>query len=250
MTQGAYQPTSGRPAPVEPTAEPGTESSGRALLNLVHALSHDLRGPLTLITGVLQTLLRSRDLQDLDPALGDFVEPAFDGADRMRRTLDDFLAAADTAFGDTIVRVRPVDPAEVLRRAVAQDPRLEGVTTVRGTNPPDVFVDPTHLAGAVTALAAAVLARGSARVTVDVAVGTARLVVVVVGDRPEHTAELPRELTLEAVAADGGQMNLGEYLAAARVGAIGGRLALVPIPGSGAGYRILLPRRRAAPEEA
>jgi NtrC-family two-component system sensor histidine kinase KinB len=159
----------------------------------------------------------------------------------MRKTLDDFLAAADAAFGDVELQCRDIDPAETVRRAVSQDDRLAAVTTVRETDLPRISLDPAQFGRVVTNLARAELARGSSRITVDMAAGGERLVVVVVGDGPGPPPAAVGDVT-PAVAAHS-RMGLEERLAAALVGTMGGRLAVVPIPGNGSGYRIVLPRR-------
>ena len=75
MTQGAYQHPSGGPDDGGRTDEAVAAASERALLDLVHALSHDLRGPLTLVIGALQTLIRT-DALPSDPSLRGLVDAA------------------------------------------------------------------------------------------------------------------------------------------------------------------------------
>lgn len=240
MTQGAYQPPPGSPEPDLPTEETEAPRRDPGVVDLLHALSHDLRGPLTLVSGVLQTMTRS-GVAPADPELRSLVESAWDGTRRMREILDDFLAVVDVALGDGELHPRPVDPAAILRHAVAQDERLAPVVTVRSSGLPRITIDPLYLGRAVTYLVRAQLAAGSSRVTVDVAAGSTRLVVVVLGDRPAISPTTAAGGERRAASADA--LGLSGRLSAALAAAMGGRLTVLPVPG-GMSVRLVFPSRR------
>jgi len=221
-------------------------TSDQRVVELVHALSHDLRSPLTLVTGLLQTLARP-ELAPQDPELAQLLRSAVEGAARMRRMLDDFVAAAGAMAGDLDNHPRTVDPAAELRRFVAEDPRFAGVVQVRPTEPgPQALVDPQQLCRIVAGLALGAIGRGATRITADVAVGTGRLVIVVLGNDSGLPPDLARRLTGGEEASLRG-LGVEEQLSVALTRSVGGSIAAVPIPGGSTSLRAVLPIA-AAPE--
>jgi signal transduction histidine kinase len=220
MTQRAYQ--SDPPSPGTPGDDPAAAS-----LDLMAALSHDLRGALTTVAGALQTLARHHDRPE-DPQLQQVIRAGLDGSERMKRLLDDFLVAAGVLFGDAEAHPRPVDPAALLGPALRADPRLGGRVVVRSaTDPRMVHLDPGHLVRLVRELAWCRIVAGSSRVSVDVAVASGRVVVVVVGDA------VP-------VAGDPVRVRLAERIAGGLAAGMGGSVETVEL-GESRGYRVVLP---------
>jgi signal transduction histidine kinase len=220
MTQRAYQPTPPSPGTLD-------DDSAPASLDLVAALSHDLRGALTTVAGALQTLARHHD-GPADPQLQQVIRSGLDGSDRMKRLLDDFLVAAGVLFGDVEVHPRAMDPGALLGPALRADPRLQGRVVVRSaTDPRMVHLDPGHLVRLVRELVWCRIVAGSPKASVDVAVGSGRVVVVVVGDA------LP-------IAGDPARLRLGERIAGGLAAAMGGGVEPVEI-GESRGYRVVLP---------
>ncbi len=210
-------------------------------MELVHALSHDLRTPLTLVTGVLQTLARP-ELAPQDPEVARLLHSAVDGTAKMRHLLDDFVAASDAITGDVEARPRTVDPATELRRFMDEDPRFAGVVQVRPLEPgPAVLIDPSQLCSIVAGLTLGSIKRGATRVTADLAIGTGRLVIVVLGNDTGIAPELARRLTVGNDGASLRGFGLGEQLAVALARAAGGSIGAVPVPGGGTSIRIVLP---------
>jgi K+-sensing histidine kinase KdpD len=208
---------------------PGSPGDGPApaSLDLVAALSHDLRGALTTVAGALQTLARHHDRPE-DPQLQQVIRAGLDGSDRMKRMLDDFLVAAGVLFGDIEVHPRPMDPGALLGPALRADPRLQGRVVVRSaTDSRMVHLDQGHLVRLVRELVWCRITAGSSKVGVDVAVGPGRVVVVVVGDA------VP-------IAGDPVRLRLGERIAGGLAAAMGGGVEPVEI-GESRGYRVVLP---------
>jgi K+-sensing histidine kinase KdpD len=211
-----------------------------AAAGLLRAVGHDLRSPLTLVTGVLQTLTRPDVVPD-DPEVGRLIHSAIGGSRRMCRSLDDFAEAADLISGELELHARTIDPAGVLDQAIGADERLAARATVRATaSVPTVVADPGRLSRIVTGLAHGELRRGATRLTVDVAVGAERLVVVLVGDGPPLSAEAVAAWAHDPWAAEG--LGLSERLAGGLARAMGGRLSPLPLGSAGTGYRLVLPR--------
>jgi K+-sensing histidine kinase KdpD len=193
----------------------------------VAALSHDLRGALTTVAGALQTLARHHD-RPADPQLQQVIRSGLDGSDRMKQLLDDFLVAAGVLFGDVEIHPRPMDPGALLGPALRADPRFGGRVVVRSaTDPRMVRLDPGHLVRLIRELVWCRMTAGSPKVSVDVAVGSGRVVVVVVGDA------VP-------IAGDPVRRRLGERIAGGLAAAMGGGVEHVEI-GDSRGYRVVLP---------
>ncbi len=241
MTQGAYQPmpdTAG--AEVLHAGSPPAPPDD-ALVELIYGLSHDLRSPLTLVTGVLQTLSRP-EFAPRDPDLADLLRSAVDGSKRMRLLLDDFITAAEVLAGQRDLRIRQIDPGAELRLALGADDRAGPCTTVRVAHPVTrVSTDGALLSQIVSGLVHGCIRRGAGRVTVDVAVGTGRLVVVVSSDGPGLPPETARRLTTADSAVGIPGLGLGERMAASLTARLGGRLSAVPVPGGATSLRVVLP---------
>jgi PAS domain S-box-containing protein len=108
----------------EREARAEAEAAAHAREDFLTGVSHDLRGPLTVIQGHAQMLLRKPDR----PLAG--LEAIASAAARMRVMLDDLLEMARSGAGhELVLRRQPTDLRELVNR-VADDERaqVEGVT--------------------------------------------------------------------------------------------------------------------------
>jgi two-component system, OmpR family, sensor histidine kinase KdpD len=86
---------------------------------LFHAISHDLKTPLTVIAGSLSTLLR-RDVALDDAARRELVETAYASVQRLTGLLDNLLRMAKLEANMLELRLEPYHIEEVIGTAIAQ----------------------------------------------------------------------------------------------------------------------------------
>jgi len=115
-------------------------SSGLRELNevkdtLLHAVSHDLKGPLSGIIGAMSTLRRGEELQ----LTGDEVESLYQMIEqsgrKMNRLVDDMLDLERLDRGQVQPEREPTDVGELVRRVAREAPGL-------GTHPVRIDADP------------------------------------------------------------------------------------------------------------
>ncbi len=117
-------------------------------VELVGAVSHDLRTPLTSIVGVLQTLART-DLAPTGPEATSLLNSALAQAERLRSLIDDLLVSP----GDGM-RPTPIE-AEILDTLVTQAIYAAGIERHEVDVPenlPTVFLDAHHLRRVLVAI--------------------------------------------------------------------------------------------------
>ncbi len=92
---------------------------------LFHAISHDLKTPLTVIAGSLSALLR-QDVALDEAARRELLETAYAGVERLTRVLDGLLRMAKLEANMLELRLEPHHIEEVIGAAIAQlGPLLE-----------------------------------------------------------------------------------------------------------------------------
>jgi signal transduction histidine kinase len=128
------------------------------LAAVVRAAVHDLRTPLATVYGFARTLDR---LGGLDPRQQRFLDLVVDGADEMRRQLDDLALCARAADGSLLPRPQPVDlrnlVADAAARASEQASDGRHVEAFVPERPVAASTDAELTTGALTRLALAVL---------------------------------------------------------------------------------------------
>ncbi|MGH6885812.1 MAG: ATP-binding protein, partial [Geminicoccales bacterium] len=80
-------------------------------------VSHELRTPMTSIRSFTEVLLSSSDLPEAQRAR--FVRIIFEESKRLTRLLDEILDVSRLEKGEQALNLKPLDPAQVLRDAVA-----------------------------------------------------------------------------------------------------------------------------------
>ncbi len=113
------------------------EDGDRLRRSLLASLAHDLRTPLTVITGQLENLARS------NPE----AQEALAGARRLDRMMEDLLGAARLESGQLVARPESMDLIDVIATACSAVAIPPGLTLERAIAPdlPFVNADPTLL---------------------------------------------------------------------------------------------------------
>lgn len=109
---------------------------------LLHAVSHDLKGPLAGILGAMQTIRRDDELHltpDEREALHQVIEHS---GRKMNRLIDDLLDLDRIDQGKVLPRRRPTDVGALARRVVADTEQLKGHPVRVRADPVLVDVDP------------------------------------------------------------------------------------------------------------
>jgi two-component system sensor histidine kinase KdpD len=115
-----------KPSARVPSVSPG---GGKEPLRtaLFHALSHDLKTPLTVIAGSLSTLLKEGDVTLDEAARRELLEMAYAGVERLIRLVDDLLSMAKLEANMVELRLEPYAIEEVIGAAITQlGPLLDG----------------------------------------------------------------------------------------------------------------------------
>ncbi len=117
-------------------------------VDLVGAVSHDLRTPLTSIVGVLQTLART-DLAPTNPEAITLLNSALTQAERLRSLIEDLLVSPGAGM-----QLTPIE-ATILKSIVTQAITAAGIERYEIDVPgnlPTVFLDAHHLRRVLVAI--------------------------------------------------------------------------------------------------
>ena len=106
---------------------------------LLHAVAHDLKGPLAGILGAMQTIRRAGDLGLTDQEMEDLYGVIEQAGAKAARLIDDLLDLDRLGRGQLTIDREPADVAAIARRSAAELPTLAG-HPVR-VDGPDVEVD-------------------------------------------------------------------------------------------------------------
>lgn len=101
---------------------------------LLHAVSHDLKGPLAGIIGAMQTIRRSEELRLDDVEMDSLYEVVEVSGAKMNRLVDDMLDLERVDRGQVELERAPTDVAALARRVVSEASRVLD-------NPVDVSAD-------------------------------------------------------------------------------------------------------------
>jgi signal transduction histidine kinase len=101
---------------------------------LLHAVSHDLKGPLAGIIGAMQTIRRGKELQLSDDEIESLYAMVEASGRRMNRLVDDMLDLERLDRGQVHPEREPTDVGELARRVVKELPGI-------GAHPVDVDAD-------------------------------------------------------------------------------------------------------------
>ena len=232
------------------------EATQAAQRDLVANVSHDLKTPLTAISGWSQALLDGA--ADTPVERQQAAETIYNEAGRMSRMVNDLLDLARIESGQLQMTVRAVDLAEVmadvhrgqLPRARAKEIEL----TLDAPPTPPVLADPDRLAQVFTNLAdnALTYTPAGGGVHLAVRVGPDYVEGVVSDNGPGIPAEeLPRvferfyRLEKSRVREDGRRgSGLGLAIVKELVAAQGGQVSVSSEPGRGSAFIVRLPQAR------
>ncbi len=164
---------------------------------LIAAVDHDLRTSLTTVLGALQTMARP-ELAPADPDLAALLSSALAQAQKMRRLLDELLAASSPAGG------RPLLPPELayLLREVAGTGDGGAITVEVPTDLDPVCLSAPGLRRALAGILSRVPLRAGTRVAVSGEEGDCRITIAAEGQAPWRVPGL----TARLVAAMGGRI--------------------------------------------
>lgn len=229
-----------------PGCEPGVDQ-GPSAMELVDAVSHELRAPLTSVKGYTSLLLNRWDRVP-DEQKRVMLGQVMADADRVSRLLTELLDISRLETGRLHLRRQLVDLVALAATVVEKVSRAHQDLTCELSFPDDLpraYVDPAKVEQVLTNLvenAAKYGAPDRVRVT---ATADAGAVTVAVADRGPGlpASELPRVFTKffrrELARPDGA--GLGLWLSRGLIEAHGGRLTVESEPGRGSTFLFTLP---------
>jgi K+-sensing histidine kinase KdpD len=229
--------------------ETETERLRNALLS---SISHDLRTPLTAITGAATTMLEENANLD-ETTRRDLAETIYEESDHLNRLLSNLLYMTRLEAGEVVIRKEWQPLEEVIGTAISRlEPQIHDRHLV--THFPDAVpsapFDAVLIEQVMVNLIENALRHAPPQSSVDIsASGTDSHTIVEVADRGSGVAEKERQRIFEKFyrgnprKADGG-MGLGLTICRAIVLAHGGQLWVEDRHGGGAVFRFLLPHDR------
>ena len=226
--------------------EPGADD-GPSALELVDAVSHELRAPLTSVKGYTSLLLNRWDRVP-DEQKKALLGQVLADADRVTRLLTELLDISRLETGRLHLRRQVVDLAGLAAAVVEKVGRAHEELTCELSFPEDLprpYVDPGKVAQVLTNLVENAAKYGDPRgVTVSASSATGTVTLAVTDHGPGlPAAELPQVFTKffrrELARPDGA--GLGLWLSRRLVEAHGGRLTVESEPGRGTTFRLTLP---------
>lgn len=224
-------------------AEPAANESIDELRRTVAVTAHEIRGPVTVLKALAETLAH-QDVAD-DPAQRAALMSSIA---RQARLLDgitgDLLVTAQTERGTLRLDRAPVDPAEIAREVLA-DEQVPGDVVV--LDPRFVDADPLRLAQMIGNLVRNAAKHGSPPIELtirpDPAVG--HLVAIDVADRGPGVAEAFRSRLFDEFARAPGTaaagIGLGLHVVKSLAEAHGGSVTYSPQHGGGAVFTVRIP---------
>jgi len=233
------------------------ERSERDRADLVSAVAHEIRSPLTTVKGFAATLLAKWD-RLTDEQKRTMVRAVDADADRVNRLLSDLLDVSRIDAGRLTLRTQVVDlPAavdRVLAGRVASGERADRFALVVTTPLPEMWLDPDRVAQVLGNLVENGVRHGAGKVTISVCPGStatgAPAAVLDVADEGSGVGAEVRQRVFrpfwrgERAGGQVGGTGLGLYIVKGIVEAHGGTVEVDEAPGGGARFRVLLPAGR------
>jgi K+-sensing histidine kinase KdpD len=109
---------------------------------LLHAVSHDLKGPLAGILGAMQTIRRDEELHLTDDEREALYQVIEHSGRKMNRLIDDLLDLDRIDRGKVHPQRKPTDVGQLARRVVAESAQLDEHPVRVAAEPLTVEVDP------------------------------------------------------------------------------------------------------------
>jgi two-component system, OmpR family, sensor kinase len=218
----------------------------------VDGLAHELRTPITLISGYAQSLSRQLNAAD-PPQLAASLQRIDAEAHRMGLLVSDLLDLARRDAGRLVLQCRPLNPEDALLEAFERlVPSSRGRLQLRAStcsiDLPLALADPERLQQCLAALIDNALRYSPAARPVDLsAEASADALVLHVRDHGPGVAADERERIFErfvrgAAAANTRGSGLGLSIVRLLIEAMGGTVQVAPAPGGGADFQLRLPR--------
>ncbi|MFO0583991.1 MAG: HAMP domain-containing sensor histidine kinase [Anaeromyxobacter sp.] len=214
---------------------------GDAMSRMAAVAAHEIRNPLGIIRTAVE-LVRERAGPGLEPRSREHLEDVLGEVERLRRLTEDFLDLS----AERTMALHPIDLAEVVadaaRGCLALHPELEVREDLAPL--PRVPADARRLRQVLANLLDNAAQAGARRVELSARPGAGAVQLTIRDDGRGVPPEL-RERLFEAFAT-GREQGTGLGLAVSRrlVELHGGSLALLPVDGPGAAFRITLPTER------
>jgi two-component system sensor histidine kinase KdpD len=231
--------------------ETDTERLRNALLS---SISHDLRTPLTAITGAATTMLEENSELD-DATRLDLAETIYEESDRLNRLLSNLLYMTRLEAGELVVRKEWQPLEDVIGTAIARlQPQIHErrLVTHFPRDVPSAPFDAMLIEQVLINLIENALRHAPLRTPIEIsATATSTYTVVEIADRGPGVANSDRQRIFDKFyrsdprKKDGG-MGLGLTISRAIVLAHGGHLWVEDRFGGGAAFRFVLPHDREA----
>ncbi|MHB1416734.1 MAG: sensor histidine kinase [Chloroflexota bacterium] len=217
----------------------------------IRAISHDLRHPLTIVSGQAQILGRALARRGAEPGELSSVAAIVAGSNRMKLMIQDLVDSARLEGGHLRLQRRPVDMSDLLndmkaRLINAVDSGRVGIAAP--ANLPRALADPERVERILMNLISNALKYSPPEMPVTVSVaGGAGEVITSVADRGPGIppAEVPRLFRryyrVEGVGEGREGLGLGLYITKGLVEAHGGRIWVESEPGQGCTFSFTLP---------
>lgn len=220
-----------------------------SLRDMVAMLSHDLRGPMSVVTGFVELLLDSWDLLREDERRG-FLLKTMAAARSVQALLENTLTVSALDDVGLVPSPTSVRVSEVVDE-VLEGFGLASLITLRTSGDATALVDRVHLVQIVTNLVTNALKYGAEPVVVDIRTETESVVVEVAdagpGVPPEFEPHLFERFTRSETSRSSRERGsgLGLHIVRRLLLLNGGRVRYTPRPGGGAAFTFHL--LRAAP---
>jgi signal transduction histidine kinase len=226
------------------------ERAERDRADLVSAVAHEIRSPLTTVKGFTATLLAKWDRLTEEQKRG-MLQAIEADADRVTRLLSDLLDVSRIDAGRLVLRTEVVDLAaaakQVLAGRVASGDSPDRFVLSTAGPLPDMWLDPDRVAQVLRNLVENAVRHGAGTVRLDVGPATtasgALGAAVAVTDEGTGVRDDVRQRIFSPFWRGGraGGSGLGLYIVKGLVEAHGGTVEVDSAPGGGARFRVVLP---------